>query len=111
MAIEPTAGELLTMKTVGDVFTWAGITGDFADAVVQALGAQREDLVRVLAGIEKADVDDTKATLKIGETKLAPAQKGKLEVAWRAARIAAWGRGVGRGNGGEGGAGEETRRR
>ena len=87
--MEPTGAELQAMKTCADVFAWSGIKGAFETAVCTALGMESGDPVRILASVAKSDIEELKNGMKIDEAKLAPAQKGKMELAWNTARIAA----------------------
>ena len=76
MAMEPTSEEQKGMKTVQDVWTWAGTSGDFAAGLVEALGTQPGDAARVTAAIESSDEEEVKVNLKLGDAKLSPAQEG-----------------------------------
>ena len=87
--MEPTKTEIADMKTIQHVFAWAGVEGDFATALADALGIQPAEPVRVLAAISEEDMNDTKSSMTIGGTKPSPAQKGKMALAWKTARIAA----------------------
>ena len=89
MAMEPTKEDLKAMTTIQHVLTWAGVDGEFATGLAGAFGVQPGEPLRVLAAIDEDDVADIKKTLKIAEAKLSPAQKGKVDVAWKTARIAA----------------------
>ena len=90
MAFEPSSAEAANMKTVGDVYTWACIDGTLSEAVLAQLGVQLAHPVRTLAAIEEEeDITTAKATIRVDGNPLAPAAKGMLGSAWRAARVVA----------------------
>ena len=77
------------MSTVSDVLEWALIKGALNDDVMQHLGLEAAHPARALAAIDEADIAATKNELEVNEMGLAPAAKGMLGSAWRAARIVA----------------------
>ena len=89
MSFEPSSAEVAAMTTVSDVLEWALIKGALEDVVAQHLGLEPAHPARALAAIDEADIAATKNELKINEVGLAPAAKGMVGSAWRAARIVA----------------------
>ena len=77
------------MKTVGDVFAWACADGTLSEAVLAQRGVQLAHLVRTLAAVDEDDIDNANAAINVDGTPLAPAAKGMLGSAWRAARVVA----------------------
>ena len=90
MAAEPSAGELRGMDTIEKVLNWVPIN-DLAlrAAWLRDLGLNEGDPVRSLADIEKEDIERVRDALRIAETGLNPAARGRVVKSWRVARLAA----------------------
>ena len=85
-ALEPSAPALAAMTTIEGVLDFVPIAGAFRAALLAMLEVEGTEPTRTLTNIDAADIDDMKATIKIGENHLGPANK--VGTAWRIARLA-----------------------
>ena len=86
---EPSARELGAMATVAHVLAWVPVPDDLAAVICTALGVQPDNPLRLLANIEKEDLLEARAGMRLAEHPLPPAAKGMVVNAWHVARLAA----------------------
>ena len=89
--MEPTSLELTSIKTVVDALKWAQLKPDAIASLVEAMGAEDTDHVRVLAGMADAGWTKLMESWKIANKEATPAQRSKAGVARGAAFLAATG--------------------
>ena len=86
--MEPTQQVLDTFDTVANITEWLPMSGPFKDESLKSIGISDTEPTRSLAEVEEEDIHTIRTTLKVGDRALSPAEKGKVVLAWRVARMA-----------------------
>ena len=86
--MEPTQQVLDTFVTVANITEWLPMSGPFKDEFLKAIGIPDTEPTRSLAEVEEEDIHTIRTTLTVEGRALSPAEKGKVVLAWRVARMA-----------------------
>jgi hypothetical protein len=87
--MESTPSELASLTLVVDAFKWAQLKQDAVDSILDALGIEKDDFLRVLAAVSDKDWNATLEGWMIESKGATPAQKAKAAVARGVAQKAA----------------------
>ena len=93
--MEPTPAQLKDFNLVSDIMEWAQLKGDAAKGLLDVLGLEESDHVRVMAAVSDDDWKESIGRWRVGNADATPAQRAKAVVARGAAYLAATGRRLG----------------
>ena len=87
--LEPTAAEIVTMKSLSDVTQWLQVPSHLADAWFEKLGATGKDSPSIVGMLSHEEVDAEVATIRIDERPLSLLQKGLLRASLHVCQLVA----------------------
>ena len=93
--MEPTPAQLKDFSVVSDIMEWAQLKDAAAKGLLDVLGLEESDHIRVMAALSDDDWKESIGRWRVGNADATPAQRAKAVVARGAAYLAATGRRLG----------------
>ena len=85
--LEPTAAEIVSMKSLSDVTQWLQVPPQIAEDWFEKLGATRKDSTSIVGMLTHEEVDTEVMTIHIDDKPLSLMQKGLLRAALHVCRL------------------------